>query len=219
MAASEAARAAAERHLAHHFEDLAKQTHAARLGMWLFLATEILLFGALFVGYALYRSLYAEGFAAASHHLDKTLGTIDTFVLITSSFTMAMALYWVKAGRIRTAVASLAATVLLGFAFLGIHSYEYWHDVHTGALPGKFFHVAELQGVLGAGMFFTLYYVMTGLHSLHVLVGALVLAWLGVKTARGVYSAEYDSGLELGGMYWHLVDLIWIFLYPLLYLV
>jgi cytochrome c oxidase subunit III len=204
--------------LAHHFESLAKQSHALRLGMWLFLATELLLFGALFVAYSMYRWYYPMGFAEASHHLDRVLGTVDTFVLITSSFTMAMALHWVKAGKVKWAVGALAVTVLLGFGFLGIHSMEYLHDIHAGALPGKFFRLPGVTAA-GASMFFTLYYVMTLLHSLHVLVGVLVLSYLGWRTARGAYSAAYDVPLEMGGMYWHLVDLIWIFLYPLLYLI
>lgn len=205
-------------HLAHHFENLEKQSHALRLGMWLFLATEILLFGALFVGYSLYRSLYPEGFAAASRHLDRVLGLVDTFVLITSSFTMAMALHWVKVGKDKLATFALVLTAGLGFAFLAIHSYEYWHDAHVGALPGKFYHLHEVTA-LGAPMFYTLYFIMTGLHSLHVLIGALILLYFAWRTKQGRYSAEYDVPLEMGGLYWHLVDLIWIFLFPLLYLV
>jgi cytochrome c oxidase subunit 3 len=204
--------------LAHHFQDLKRQQHANRLGMWLFLGTEILLFGALFVGYSLYRHLFGPAFAAASHHLSKTLGTVDTFVLITSSFTMAMSIHWAHVGRHKTAALALVATIAFGLGFLVIHSYEYYHDIMEGALPGRYFHVHDLHAP-GASMFFTLYYIMTGLHSLHVLIGAAVLGVLTVKTWRGAYTAEYDVPLEMGGMYWHLVDLIWIFLYPLLYLI
>jgi cytochrome c oxidase subunit 3 len=208
----------AERHLAHHFADLRTQSHAARLGMWLFLATEVLLFGALFVGYATYRTLFPEGFAIASHHLSKALGTVDTFVLITSSLTMAMAIHWVRHGKNTIAVAALVVTILFGLGFLVIHGYEYSHDIAEGAMPGRYYHV-EGAMVPGASMFYTLYFLMTGLHSLHVFIGACVLAVLTVKTVRGVYTPHYDTGLELGGMYWHLVDMIWIFLYPLLYLI
>ncbi len=155
--AAEAEIATAENpNLRHHFENLQKQTHAARLGMWLFLATEILLFGGLFVSYAMYRHLFPAAFVQASHHLDKTLGTVDTFVLITSSFTMAMSIHWSRIGRIRLATLALIVTLAFGLAFLVIHSYEYWRDIHEGALPGKYYH---LEGVRlpGASMFFTIY--------------------------------------------------------------
>jgi cytochrome c oxidase subunit 3 len=208
----------ADPRLAHHFESLNKQAHANRLGMWLFLANEILLFGALFVGYAMYRHLFFPGFEAASHHLSKTLGTVDTFVLITSSFTMAMANHYTHHDRKNAATAMLIITILFGLGFLAIHSYEYWHDVHEGALPGRYFHVEGVH-IPGASMFFSLYYIMTGLHSLHVLAGAIVLAILARKTWKGAYDSKYDAPLEMGGLYWHLVDLIWIFLYPLLYLI
>jgi cytochrome c oxidase subunit 3 len=204
--------------LAHHFQSLAKQTHALRLGMWLFLATEILLFGALFVGYAVYRNLFHEGFAEASHHLDKLLGTVDTYVLITSSFTMAMASHWARERKFKLAAGALVITILFGLGFLVIHSYEYYRDIMEGALPGRYFDVPEIKAT-GASMFYTLYYLMTGLHSIHVIIGVTVLGVLAVKTWRGHYTEEYDVPLEMGGMYWHLVDLIWIFLFPLLYLI
>ncbi len=209
----------AERFLQHHFQDLEVQAQAARLGMWLFLSTEILLFGGLFVGYCLYRAIYPEGFHAASHHLSAELGLVDTFILITSSFSMAMAIYAVQKGRKNQAVLLLLVTIAFGLGFLLVHGYEYWMDIQAGAIPGKFFHVEELADKKGASMFFTLYFLMTGLHSLHVLVGAVILAVLTVFTWRGDYSARYMNPLENGGLYWHLIDLIWIFLYPLLYLI
>jgi cytochrome c oxidase subunit 3 len=208
----------ADPRLAHHFENLQKQAHANRLGMWLFLANEMLLFGALFVGYSVYRHLFPAGFSAASHLLSKTLGTVDTLVLITSSFSMAMGLHWAHHDKRKAATAALIVTLLFGLGFLAIHSYEYWHDVHEGAMPGRYFHVEGVH-VPGASMFYTLYYIMTGLHSLHVLAGVLVLAFLAVKTWRGAYDSKYYAPVEMGGLYWHLVDLIWIFLYPLLYLI
>ena len=209
----------AERFLQHHFQDLDVQAQAARLGMWLFLSTEILLFGGLFVGYALYRAIYPEGFHQASHHLSAELGLVDTFILITSSFTMAMSIYFVHKQKKNTAVGMLILTILLGLSFLGVHGYEYWHDVQVGAVPGKYFHVPELANAKGASMFFTLYFMMTGLHSLHVLIGACILAVITYYTWRGDYSSRYINPLENGGLYWHLIDLIWIFLYPLLYLI
>jgi cytochrome c oxidase subunit 3 len=204
--------------LAHHFASMRVQAHAARLGMWLFLATEILLFGANFAGYSLYRHLFPEGFAAASHHLSKTLGTVDTFVLITSSFTMAMAIHWGRERKHVLATGMLLVTAAFGLAFLGIHSYEYYRDIAEGALPGKFYRVEDAM-LPGASMFYTLYYIMTLLHSLHVFIGVCVLLWLAWRASRKEFDEVYDTPLELGGMYWHLVDLIWIFLYPLLYLI
>ena len=218
MAVEESAQHAHHPRLAHHFSSMRVQAHAARLGMWLFLATEILLFGANFVGYAIYRNHFGLGFAAASHHLSKTLGTVDTVVLITSSFTMAMAIHWGREKKHVLATAMLVITALFGLAFLGIHSYEYFRDITEGALPGKFYRVEDAM-VPGASMFYTLYFIMTGLHSVHVFAGVCVLMWLAVRAWKQHFDEVYDTPLELGGMYWHLVDLIWIFLYPLLYLI
>jgi cytochrome c oxidase subunit 3 len=189
-------------HLEDHFEDLAHQSHALRLGMWLFLATEILLFGGLFVAYAYFRASFAAGFAEASGHLHRALGAVDTWLLITSSLTMALAIHFTAEGARRLAVALLAATMLLGAAFLVIHGWEYAHHAHHGA-----------------PIFHTLYYLMTGLHSLHVLAGIAVLGWIALRVWMGAWGPEYFTPVECGGLYWHLVDLIWIFLFPLLYLV
>jgi cytochrome c oxidase subunit III len=208
---------AGEARLAHHFSSPAVQAHAARLGMWIFLGTEVLLFGGLFVGYAMYRTLYRAAFVACSHHLDRRLGTVDTLVLITSSFTMAVALHLVRGGRAGKAAAALGATIALGLTFLAVHGHEYAGDIAAGALPGRLYR-GEVA-LPGAGLFYTLYYFMTGLHSLHVVVGLLLLGWLLRRTVRGDFGAGWDTPLELGGLYWHLIDLVWIFLYPLLYLV
>jgi cytochrome c oxidase subunit 3 len=201
-----------------HFADAHKQAHAARLGMWLFLGTEILLFGGLFAGYATYRTLFRDEFKLASTHLNTTLGLVNTFVLITSSLTMALAIYFAENKKKVAAVLSLLLTIGLGGAFLVIHGFEYAHEYQVGALPGKFYAYKALPYV-GASLFYTLYFLMTGLHSLHVIVGIAILAVLATRTLRGDYSPAYFSPLELGGMYWHLVDLIWIFLFPLLYLI
>jgi cytochrome c oxidase subunit III len=206
-----------EEHRAHHFSTPAVQAHAARLGMWIFLGTEVLLFGVLFAGYAMYRALYPAAFAACSHRLDRALGTVDTLILVTSSFTMAMALHLARRGRSRHAALALGATLALGLAFLAVHGHEYAHDIRGGALPGRLYHAEVL--LPGAGLFYTLYYFMTGLHSLHVVIGLGLLGWLARRTARGDFSSGWDTPLELGGLYWHLIDLIWIFLYPLLYLI
>ncbi len=205
-------------HRADHFQSAATQARAARLGMWIFLATEVLLFTGLFIGYATYRHLFGAEFAAASGHLSRWLGTVDTLVLITSSLTMALAIHEAEHDRRLRAALALGATMLLGLIFLGIHGYEYARDVGEGALPGSHYHLEELP-LPGANMFFSLYWMMTGLHSIHVLIGVSVLAVLGWRTLRGAYGAAYTTPLECGGLYWHLVDLIWIFLYPLLYLI
>ena len=195
-----------------------QQVHASRMGMWLFLGTEVLLFAGLFVGYAFYRTLFPEAWHAASEHLQRVYGTIETFDLVTSSFFMVLAIHLVRNGRSKLAVLSLVATMAMGVAFLAMHGTEYYHEWQEGLLPGKYFHNEEVT-VMGAPMFMTIYFLMTGLHSIHVLVGVSVRAYLTSRTWRGTYSLEYRTPLELGGLYWHLVDMIWIFLYPLLYLV
>ncbi len=204
--------------LAHHFPSLEQQEHAARLGMWLFLATEVLLFTGLFTAYSVYRYLFSGVFAEASRHIDTGIGTANTFVLITSSLTVALGLHFAKESRGRIAALCLAATLALGAAFMVLKAVEYSHHFAEGQLPGRFYGYPGVQGP-GASMFFTLYFLMTGLHGIHVLAGMTVLAVLMVKAWRGGYSHAYYTPMEMGGLYWHLVDLIWIFLYPLLYLI
>jgi cytochrome c oxidase subunit 3 len=204
--------------LGHHFESLDRQNEAVRFGMWLFLSTEVLLFAGLFCAYAYYRFQFPEGFAEASRHVDLWAGTLNTFVLITSSLTAALAIHFARTDRKNLAVACLVATLLMALAFLGVKSIEYLHKFQEGALPGRYYHFEEVQAA-GAPMYFTIYFISTGLHALHVIIGMTVLAVLAVKTARGRFNSAYYTGLELGGLYWHLVDLIWIFLYPLLYLI
>ena len=204
--------------LAHHFSSLARQNEAMRLGMWLFLATEILLFAGLFTGYAVYRFEFPLAFAECSRHLELTLGTVNTVVLITSSLTVALAIHFVRSDRPRAAAVCLVITLLFALAFLGIKAVEYTAHFHEKSLPGKYYAFEEVK-VPGAAMFFSLYFMMTGLHGLHVVIGMSVLGWLTWRTLQGRYSSRYYTGLELGGLYWHLVDLVWIFLYPLLYLI
>lgn len=205
-------------HLAHHFPDLRTQENAARLGMWLFLATEVLLFTALFTAYTVYRYLFAETFNEASRLMDTSLGAANTLVLLTSSLTAALAVYYARRGQARRSAALLAATLAFAAGFMVIKAFEYGHHFHEGQLPGRFYAYPELQ-LLGASMFFTLYFLMTGVHGLHVLIGMGVLTFLMVRTLRGGYSTAYSTPVELGVLYWHLVDLIWIFLFPLLYLI
>ena len=202
-----------------HFENMEVQTYASSLGMWMFLATEVLLFGALFCGYAIYRYMYPEGWHEGSHHLNRVLGTINTLILIISSWAMVMGIHFARLNKFKLASICVAATIAGGLAFLVIHGVEYYHEFEAGALPGKFNTLKELHEAPGIQMFFTLYFIMTGLHSVHVIAGGGVLTWLLIGTYKGRYHAGYINPLENGGLYWHLVDLIWIFLFPLYYLV
>ena len=205
--------------LAHHFESLEKQQHAARLGMWLFLATEVLLFAALFTGYAVYRYLYTDAFTQASRHLHTGIGLTNTVVLIASSFTVAWGLDQAAQGRPRNTFRLFFLSIVLGFVFMGFKAYEYSHHFHEGMLPGRYYTWEAIGPGPGGPIFFALYYLITGLHAIHVLIGMTVLAVIGLKARAGRYTAEYHVPVELAGLYWHLVDLIWIFVFPLIYLV
>ena len=204
--------------LAPHFSSLARQEHAARLGMWLFLATEVILFSGLFVSYAHYRAVFRPAFEAASRHLDLGIGATNTVVLITSSLGAAMALHFAHGARRRAAAASLGLAIVLAAVFLALKSIEYAHKFHEGALPGRYYHFDEVR-LPGASLFYALYFLMTGLHAVHVGIGMVLLGWLARRALRGDFDGAWVAPLELGGMYWHLVDVVWIFLFPLLYLI
>jgi cytochrome c oxidase subunit 3 len=204
--------------LAHHFESLEKQAHAARLAMWVFLATEILLFTALFAAYALYRFLYYDAFAASSRGLETWIGFVNTMVLVTSSFTVATGLHFATKGDGRRTGIFFAISILLALAFLGLKAVEYSHHFHEGQLPGRYY---TYEGVTlpGASLYYSLYFLITGLHAVHVVIGMTVLAVVGYFAFRGRYTAEYHVAVENAALYWHLVDLIWIFVFPLIYLI
>jgi len=204
--------------LAHHFESLEAQQQAATLGMWIFLVTEVLFFGGALAAYAVYRGWYPEAFAAASHELDIVLGTTNTAILITSSLTMALAVHAAQLGARTKLLALLGATALLGAAFLGIKIVEYAHKFTEGHVPGPGFMFAA-EHVAHAQVFFSMYFVLTGLHALHMVVGLGVLAWMMVWAWNGRITREYASPVEISGLYWHFVDIVWIFLFPLLYLI
>ena len=205
-------------HLQHHFADADQQKDSAVLGMWLFLLTEILLFGGLFCFYAIYRSWYPDMFINAHQYLDMMLGATNTVVLIISSLTMALAIRATQLDRTRQTIYYLAATLALATVFLVIKYFEYSHKFHLGQLPGKFYTFDGIEGS-NPHVFFSIYFLMTGLHGLHVIGGMGLIAWLTVRTRRKHFSSAYYTPLELTGLYWHLVDLIWIFLFPLLYLI
>ena len=204
--------------LAHHFESLEKQAHAARLGMWLFLATEVLLFAALFAAYAVYRWLYQPAFAEASRDLATWIGLVNTIVLVTSSFTVAMGFDRSARGDGKGTRLLFGLSVLLAAVFLVFKYVEYSHHFHAGELPGRYYTAGKIPGP-GAPIFYTLYFLITGLHGIHVVVGMTVLAVIGLRAGAGRYTREYHVPVELAGLYWHLVDLIWIFVFPLIYLI
>ena len=205
-------------HLAHHFSEVEQQRESAKMGMWLFLLTEILLFGGLFVAYAIYRSWNVEMFINAHRYLDVILGTVNTVVLIMSSLTMALAIRSIQLDDRKKAVRLLLVTLLLAAVFLVIKYFEYSHKFHLGQLPGKYYTFTGVEGA-NPHIFFSIYFAMTGLHGLHVIAGMAAIAWVLRKTVRGKLSAQYYTPMEMTGLYWHLVDLIWIFLFPLLYLI
>ena len=209
---------ASQLHLAHHFSTLERQTDAARLAMWLFLATELLLFGGLLTAYSYYRFIFPAAWAEGSHHMNLQLGTLNTFILLGSSFAVAMSIHFTRVNKPKLTVLMLGICILCGFAFMGIKAFEYWEHFHHGLLPGKYLTSHEVKEP-GVAMFFVLYFMMTGLHAAHVIIGLTVLAVMAVRAGRGDFSEHYYTPLDMGGLYWHLVDIIWIFLYPLLYLI
>ncbi len=204
--------------LQHHFDDPGQQHEAATLGMWVFLATEVLFFGGLFAAYMIYRVWYPETFGDASRTLDITLGSVNTVVLITSSLSMAFAVRAAATGRRRQLLILLVVTMMLGLVFLGIKGVEYHQKFVEHHIPGFGFHF-EGTAPERANLFFSLYFAMTGLHALHMIIGLGVLTVIFVMAARGRFSVAWHTPVEISGLYWHFVDIIWIFLFPLLYLV
>ncbi|MDQ6652652.1 MAG: cytochrome c oxidase subunit 3 family protein [Acidobacteriota bacterium] len=214
--------------LQHHFENMEQQREAGTLGMWVFLVTEIMFFGGMFFAYTLYRTKFPEAFASASNHLSLTLGAINTGVLILSSFTMALAVYSAQTGKRRSQIVCLALTILLGLTFLAIKAVEY-HDKYVDHLipgrliPGRPFDASGVHLLPGAAkqnveMFYWIYFAMTGMHAVHMIIGVGLLSVILYFAARGRYGPEYHNPVEISGLYWHFVDIIWIFLFPLLYL-
>ena len=206
--------------LLHHFEDADQQFEASTLGMWAFLITEIMFFGGLFLGYIVYRSLYPAAFAEASNLLNYRLGAINTAVLICSSLTMVLAVRAAQLGKRRMLVTFLVLTIVLGSVFLVNKGFEYAHKFHEHLVPGPNFgpehalaHPQQVQ------LFFGFYFGMTGLHALHMIIGIVILAIFTVQAQRGRFSQEYFTPIDIIGLYWHFVDIVWIFLFPLLYLI
>jgi cytochrome c oxidase subunit 3 len=205
------------RPIAEHFADRSTQQHAVRLAVWIFIASEVLLFAGLFAVYLAYRARYPIGFAAGVAHGELLLGSLNTIVLLGSSLTIALGVWAMRMGRGGLAAVLVAATLVLGTVFLCIKAIEYARHFDEGMLPGPLWSAPELPS--GAPIYFTLYWMMTALHAFHVVAGMLVLAWLGLRVIMGSIDVEDPVALEGGAMYWHLVDIIWLFLWPLLYLV
>jgi cytochrome c oxidase subunit III len=204
--------------VARQFDDAEQQRTAADLGIWIFLATEILFFGALFMAYTVTRIRYPEAFAIASRLTDVTLGSINTGVLLTSSLTMALAVRATKLGARKPSIAFMSATIVLGIVFLVIKGTEYYFDYTGHLVPAlDFSHAGPHAGQVE--LFFYLYFFMTGVHSLHMIAGICLVGVMIAMASRRAFSPAYYTPVELSGMYWHLVDVVWIFLYPLLYLV
>ena len=211
--------------LAHHFDTPAQQFDAAKLGMWVFLAQELLFFSGLFVAYGVYRSWYPETFVQASAQLDRTMGMTNTLVLLFSSLTAALAVRSAQLGKKNQTSVLLIITIACAFIFLVVKYFEYHHKFEAGLLPGRYFHPIHEELKPGThlgpegGIFFSIYFMMTGVHALHIIVGIGVLIWMLKRNMAGEFTKEFFTPVDITALYWHLVDLIWIYLFPLLYLI
>ena len=208
-------------YLAHHFHDMEQQNTANKFGMWLFLVQETLFFAGLFMAYIAFRYLYPDTWLQAAEQLDKTMGGINTVVLLTSSLTMALAVRAAQVDDQKGLQRYLLATIAGAFGFLIIKYLEYSHKLHVGLLPGKFYSFDGIPKTAtnAPDLFFSIYFMMTGVHGLHVVIGIGLIFYLYLRARRGDFNPENYSAVDNIGLYWHLVDLIWIFLFPLLYLV
>ena len=227
-------------HAAHHFKNLKHQHMTAKLGVWFFLTTEIMMFGGLIAGYVIMHGLYHKMFALGAKELDWRLGGLNTLILIASSYTMALGVHSAKCNQPKKCVRYLIATILFGVGFLSVKAFEYTHKFHHGMAPGMFFNLEEVHHYSAAvaeqmkhfmgtktagitrpdmGMYFAFYFCMTGLHASHVIIGMFLIGWVAWRAKRGDFSSEYYTAAEGVGLFWHLVDLIWIYLFPLLYLI
>ena len=214
--------------LRHHFADVEQQRDAASLGMWLFLATEIMFFGGMFCAYLIYRMNYYSEFAAGSRSLDIWLGTINTIVLICSSLTVALGVRAAQMGKRTLLVILLILTLIFGLAFLGIKGIEWYAKYTEHHIPGASFDASDLEkppysnGNIDQSheqIYFSLYFAMTGLHALHMIIGVGIFSFLLYHAWKGRYTPAYYTPVEIGGLYWHFVDIVWIYLFPLLYLI
>jgi cytochrome c oxidase subunit 3 len=206
--------------LQHHFDDMAQQAEASTLGMWVFLITEIMFFGGLFMAYLVYRSASPEAFQEASAHLSINLGAFNTAVLIFSSLTMALGVRAAQTNSpAKTQVTWIILTMCLGATFLVVKFFEYKEKFEDLIVPGPYFDTSKWEHPAGVEMFYSLYFCMTGLHALHMIIGLGIMTWLLVTALKDRYDSDYYTPVEVAGLYWHFVDIVWIFLFPLLYLI
>jgi cytochrome c oxidase subunit 3 len=215
----------ARERLEEPYADLAQQNQTASFGMWLFLATEIMFFGSLFVAFQVYRFLYPGAFELASSRLNWQIGSVNTFVLLISSLTMAMAVYYVRINRTRALVSCLLTTAVLGAAFLGLKAYEYYDDFEQGLILGARFDEAAWTSVgltredtTHVRLFLLFYWIMTGAHAVHMIIGITAVLIIAMLAGGGTFDDRYYGPVEATGFYWHFVDVVWIFLLPTLYL-
>ncbi|MBO6622553.1 MAG: cytochrome c oxidase subunit 3 family protein [Balneola sp.] len=206
-------------HLQHHFVDSDQQFDAAKMGMWVFIVNEILFFGGLFCAYIVFRAWYPDLFTMAATKLDTTMGAINTVVLIGSSLSVAMAIRAAQLNKTKWIKINLLITITLACVFLVIKYFEYSHKMHDGIFPGATLYTYEGIDHPLAHVFFSIYYVMTGIHAIHIIVGIGLMIWIYIRAKRNEFGSEYYTPVEMVGLYWHLVDVIWIFLFPLLYLI
>ena len=206
-------------YMRHQFDDMDQQNDAASLGMWLFLLTEVMFFGGFFLGYSIYRSEYYDSFVIGSQNLDVFLGGLNTVALITSSVTMAFAVRAAQLGKKNHILIFLVLTLVLGLVFMVNKYIEYSHKLHDGLIPGYNFLWTGMGDGQTIQLFYGFYFCMTGTHGLHVLIGLVLIVWLLIRVWQDKFTTEYYAPIENFGLYWHFVDLVWIFLFPLLYLI
>jgi cytochrome c oxidase subunit 3 len=211
--------------LAIQFSDLHQQRRAAELGMWVFIGSEVMFFGVLFLAYTVYRFIYPGAFAEGSQHLNAVIGTLNTAILISSSFTVALAVFFMRINARNAVLLCLALTIAFAAAFMLLKAYEWHHHYEEKLFPGLAFQYpsqpGDNRGVDPAAVkiFFVLYFIMTGLHGLHVLIGMAIFLVMFYLTAKNRFSTSYHTPVEISALYWHFVDIVWIFLWPLLYLI
>jgi cytochrome c oxidase subunit 3 len=208
--------------VAHHFDDAQQQFHAATLGMWAFLITEVMFFGGIFGAYAVYRYRFSDAFIAGSSDLHFWAGTINTAVLLLSSLFVALAVNAAASGASRTSAVYLFGAILLGLVFLGVKAFEYAEKFSHHHVPGATFDFEHVPSGATEGqveIFYGLYFALTGLHAVHMVIGVVLLSVIAIAALRGKFSREYFTPVEVGGLYWHFVDIVWVFLFPLLYLI
>jgi cytochrome c oxidase subunit 3 len=203
--------------LQHHFYSMEQQLEASTFGMWVFLVTEIMFFGGMFMAYIVYRMLYPEAWVLGSNHLDVPLGALNTGVLICSSLTMALAVRSAQIGSRKGQIVNLILTILLGSVFLIVKYFEYAEKFEHHLVPGRHFDMTLPQAAQQQ-LFFSIYFMLTGIHAAHMIVGIVLMAVILVMAMRNRFSASYYTPVEVSGLYWHFVDIVWIFLFPLLYL-